>query len=106
MDWIPTQITFRWKKKLGGQRLKTYIICLKQAEMGGSTGFININKFVTLQTGDLIWWNNVDENGQILSDSLHCGRCPIIGEKWILTCWIRENKYIAVDRNNIYKKNN
>jgi hypothetical protein len=97
---------FQMEKKLGGQRLKTYIICLKQAEMGGSTGFININKFVTLQTGDLIWWNNVDENGQILSDSLHCGRCPIIGEKWILTCWIRENKYIAVDRNNIYKKNN
>lgn len=102
----PNSDYFRIEKKLGGQRLKTYIICLRQAEMGGSTGFININDFVLLKQGDCIWWNNVDENGQIFFDSLHCGRCPIIGEKWILTCWIRENKYIAVDRNNIYKKNN
>lgn len=102
----PSSDYFRIEKKLGGQRLKTYIICLKQAEMGGSTGFININDFVLLKHGDCIWWNNVDKNGQIFTDSLHCGRCPIIGEKWILTCWIRENKYIAVDRNNIYKKNN
>lgn len=96
---------FQFEKKLGGQRLKTYIICLKQAEMGGFTGFPKINKNELLRPGDCIWWDNVDKFGNIYEDSIHCGRCPIIGEKWILTCWIRENKYIAVNRNNIYKKN-
>lgn len=102
----PNSNYFQIEKKLGGQRLKTYIICLRQAEMGGYTGFININQNILLQPGQCIWWENVDKLGNVFEDSLHCGRCPIIGEKWILTCWIRENKYLAVDRNNIYKKIN
>lgn len=97
---------FQIEKKLGGQRLKTYIICLQKAEMGGYTGFINLDKNILLDNFDLIWWSNVDSDGNLFEDSLHCGRCPILGEKWILTCWIRENRYIALNRNNIYQKIN
>jgi len=92
-----------WKieSKLGGQRIKTYIICLQKAKMGGYTGFTKIDKNILLEQGQCIYWDNVDKSGQIFTESLHCGRCPIDGEKWILTCWIRENKYVAINRNNI-----
>lgn len=87
--------------KLGGQRLKTYIICLQKATLGGYTGFPKINQNILLERGQCISWDNVDNNGDILEDSMHCGRCPIEGEKWIITCWIRENKYVEINRNNI-----
>ena len=92
---------WRLESKLGGQRIKTYIICLQKAELGGYTGFPILNKNILLENGQCIFWTNVDNQRQVFKDSLHCGRCPIIGEKWILTCWIRENKYINVNRNNI-----
>jgi len=92
---------YRDELKLGGQRIKTYIICLQKAKLGGYTGFPKINQNVLLEKGQCILWNNVDSDGNILIDSLHCGRCPVDGEKWIITCWIRENKYVELNRNNI-----
>lgn len=92
---------YKTEMRLGGQRLKTYIICLQKADLGGYTGFPKIDKNVLLETGQCIYWDNVDSNKDILIDSLHCGRCPIEGEKWIITCWIRENKYVELNRNNI-----
>ena len=92
---------WRVESKLGGQRIKTYIICLQKAELGGYTGFPLLDKNILLENGQCIFWSNVNDDNDLLKDSLHCGRCPIIGEKWILTCWIRENKYVNVNRNNI-----
>jgi prolyl 4-hydroxylase len=83
---------------LGGQRLKTFIICLKSSVRGGETKFDRIDKSVKLQQGQCIWWENVNELGDIYYDSLHSGETPIEGDKWILTCWIRQRKYYPISR--------
>lgn len=98
-DAFPDDDEFFVESVLGGQRLQTFIICLQQCELGGETSFDNIQKSLTLEPGECIYWQNVDEEFKILKDSLHSGRPPIKGEKWILTCWIRQNKYYALDRN-------
>lgn len=89
---------FEIEELLGGQRLKTYIICLQASSSGGETKFDKLNKTIKLEKNQCIYWSNVDENGNIYPESLHSGIDPEEGEKWILTCWIREKKYFAIDR--------
>ena len=89
---------FEIEELLGGQRLKTYIICLQPSLSGGETKFDKLNKTIKLEKNQCIYWSNVDENGNIYPESLHSGIDPEDGEKWILTCWIREKKYFAIDR--------
>lgn len=89
---------FEIEDALGGQRLKTFIICLKSSQSGGETKFDKLNKSVKLSNGQCIWWNNVDEFGNVYTESLHSGETPIDGDKWILTCWIRERKYYPIGR--------
>ena len=89
---------FEIEELLGGQRLKTYIICLQPSLSGGETKFDKLNKTIKLEKNQCIYWSNVDENGNIYPESLHSGIDPEEGEKWILTCWIREKKYFAIDR--------
>ena len=90
---------FEIEELLGGQRLKTYIICLQPSLLGGETRFDKLNKTIKLEKNQCIYWSNVDENGNIYPESLHSGIDPEEGEKWILTCWIREKKYFPIDRN-------
>lgn len=90
---------FQIEELLGGQRLKTYIICLQPSLSGGETRFDKLNKTIKLEKNQCIYWPNVDENGNIYTESLHSGIFPEDGEKWILTVWIRENKYYPLDRN-------
>ena len=90
---------FEVEDLLGGQRLKTFIICLKSSKKGGETKFEKLDKEIKLENNQCIYWDNVDKNGNLYTQSLHSGLSPEIGEKWILTCWIREKKYYALDRN-------
>ena len=81
---------------IGGQRVWTFIVCLKEATSGGLTHFDNLNESVKLKAGECIFWKNIDENGEVFKESLHSGQSPDIGEKWILNCWIRERKHIPI----------
>jgi len=81
---------------IGGQRIWTFIVCLKEATSGGHTRFDNLNKDIKLKTGECIYWKNVDNNGRVFDESLHSGISPESGEKWILSCWIRESKHFAI----------
>lgn len=81
---------------IGGQRVWTFIVCLKEATIGGLTHFDNLNESVKLKKGECIFWKNIDENGEVFKESLHSGLSPEVGEKWILNCWIREKKHIPI----------
>lgn len=98
-DAFSKESEFYVESVLGGQRLKTFIICLRQCEVGGETSFDKSGISLRLNVGDCIYWNNVDSDLNIFDDSWHSGKPPLVGEKWILTVWIRENKYYPLDRN-------
>lgn len=90
---------FEVESVLGGQRFWTFIICLKQCKSGGETTFDKIGKSIRLKSGQCIYWKNVDDESNVIPESLHSGKPPKVGEKWILTCWVRQNKYYALNRN-------
>jgi prolyl 4-hydroxylase len=82
---------------LGGQRCQTFILCIQSADEGGETFFPELDKQIKLESGQCIHWKNIDENGMVFNESLHSGKTPVSGEKWILTCWIRENEYYPIN---------
>ncbi len=84
---------------LGGQRTWTFITCLKESDIGGETCFPKRNEILKLKAGQCLFWKNTDSDGNIFEDSLHSGKTPISGEKWIVTCWVREKKYYPLDHN-------
>lgn len=81
---------------VGGQRVWTFIVCLREADSGGYTHFDLLNESIKLKTGECIFWKNTNDNGEIYQESFHSGLPPERGEKWILSCWIRESKHVPV----------
>lgn len=79
------------------QRTHTFIIYLNTLyeKEGGSTNFVNYNKKIYPVKGNAICFNNIDSFGRLNLMSLHGGE-KIKGNKskFILSIWIRKNKYI------------
>lgn len=74
----------------GGQRIKTAICCLQQADEGGATLFPKCHLSINCPQGGLLVFNNLTQDGNVISDSYHAGEPVTAGRKWILTKWIRE----------------
>lgn len=77
----------------GGQRIATLIMYLNEVKSGGATIFPPLGLVVNPQRGNAIYFENTDEAGKILSNTLHGGTPVGAGEKWIATKWIREGVY-------------
>ena len=57
---------------------------------GGETRFPKLDVSVKGATGELVRFNNTDEDMQPLRASLHEGVPVESGEKWLLSKWVRE----------------
>jgi len=77
----------------GGQRKKTALIYLNENFKGGETDFPKLNTRVTPKTGKLVVWDNLDDQGNPLKDSLHAGLPVTEGTKYIVVIWIRERSF-------------
>ncbi len=78
--------------KYGGQRVVSVIIYLNQEFEGGETRFPMFNFNVVPKTGMIVIWNNMI-NGRVNSLMKHAGKPVKNGIKWIITTWVRENKF-------------
>ena len=90
-DWF-TRDTQEWDNfaKDDGQRTWTFMIYLNDVEEGGETEFTNLNIKLKPKMGMGVLWNNMDADGNELADTIHWGKPPIKGEKYIITKWFRE----------------
>lgn len=73
-----------------GQRIATFLIFLNEDFEGGVTEFPKIGLRHRGRTGDALFWANVDMAGNPDPLTLHAGRPPTSGEKWVFSQWIRE----------------
>jgi hypothetical protein len=73
-----------------GQRIATFLIYLNEDFLGGETEFPEAGIRYCGKTGDAIMFANVDLEGRPDPMTLHAGRPPTSGEKWILSQWIRD----------------
>jgi hypothetical protein len=73
-----------------GQRVLTVLVYLNDDYEGGETEFPNARFVHKPRRGDALIFANVDQGGAPDPNSLHAGRPPKRGEKWILSQWIRD----------------
>ena len=74
----------------GGQRTWTAMLYLNAPEEGGGTRFKAIGKTVQPETGKMLAWNNLEEDGRPNDSTIHQGMKVRRGTKYIITKWFRE----------------
>jgi prolyl 4-hydroxylase len=73
-----------------GQRMGTFLLFLNEDFEGGETEFPKAGISFRGRPGDALFFANVTRDGQPDPLTLHAGRAPTRGDKWILSQWIRE----------------
>ena len=68
----------------------TFLVFLNEDFEGGETEFPKAGIAFRGRTGDGLFFANVTRDGRPDPLTLHAGRPPTRGEKWILSQWIRE----------------
>jgi prolyl 4-hydroxylase len=79
----------------GGQRAQTVLIYLNDDYSGGSTSFPKLQLDIKGRRGDVLHYHNLRADGLGHRDSLHAGMPVAAGEKWLLSKWIRSERFPA-----------
>ncbi|MEZ5458163.1 MAG: 2OG-Fe(II) oxygenase [Steroidobacteraceae bacterium] len=91
VDYIDPDVpAFSGELASRGQRVMTALLYLASAEAGGRTDFPALGWSFAGQPGELLVFRNLDESGRPEPRSLHAGRAPEVGEKWVLSVWLRD----------------
>jgi TPR repeat protein len=78
-------------KDFSGQRVATFLLCLKAPDAGGETVYDHCGLSITYQTGMATLHFNVTSTGAPDARSLHHGRPVKLGQKWLMRTTLREN---------------
>lgn len=89
-DYIdPSNDSYR-EQLFAGQRIATFLIYLNGDFEGGETEFPAAGIRYRGDTGDAIFWANLDRQNRPDPLTIHAGLPPTSGEKWVLSQWIRD----------------
>lgn len=90
----PAVPAYQREIRQGGQRIATCLVYLNDDYEGGTTDFPRLHVSHKASRGDALLFRNVDHAGKPEPRSLHAGRPPIAGEKWVLSTFIRDRRRI------------
>jgi prolyl 4-hydroxylase len=76
----------------GGQRIATCLVYLNEGYAGGATEFPHLGLSCKGRRGGALLFRNTDDLGSPDPRSLHAGRTPRDGDKWVLSCFIRDRR--------------
>lgn len=93
----PEAPQFREEIRRRGQRDVTALVYLSSDFEGGETEFPKLGWRFSGRQGDAIVWRNVKDDGSPEALSLHAGRPPMAGTKWVLSKWIRSQPQDSCD---------
>ncbi|HYC47596.1 MAG TPA: 2OG-Fe(II) oxygenase [Burkholderiales bacterium] len=85
----PRLPTFADEMRSKGQRIRTCLVYLNDDFEGGATEFPKLGIAFRGSRGDALVFDNVGANGLGDLRTLHTGLAPTVGEKWLLSQWIR-----------------
>ncbi len=77
-----------------GQRVSTMVMYLNDVVDGGGTFFPEINLTVMPKKGSALYFEYCNELNQLDGKSLHAGTRVMQGEKWAMTKWMRQKKFV------------
>jgi prolyl 4-hydroxylase len=90
----PTKPGFDKYLAQGGQRVFSVILYLNDGFRAGETEFPVLRFLIPPTKGSALVLANMDLQTDVLDDStLHGGRAPVGGTKFIATKWIRQNAF-------------
>jgi prolyl 4-hydroxylase len=95
-DFVDPRVPqFQRELQLRGQRIATVLIYLNEEYTGGETDFPQLGWRYRGAQGDALAWRNVTAPGLPDMRTLHAGRPPASGEKWLLSKWIRDRRQLG-----------
>lgn len=86
----PAEPGFTAELATRGQRVATVLVALYGDYSGGETAFPQLDLAWRGRTGEGLWFGNLDAAGAPDRRTLHEGRPPSAGRKWLLSQWIRD----------------
>jgi prolyl 4-hydroxylase len=91
----PTNAANRESIARSGQRVSTLVTYLNDVQDGGQTVFPQLGLAVSPIRGNACYFEYTDENGRVDTRSLHASATVTRGEKWVMTKWMRERRFVA-----------
>lgn len=77
----------------GGQRVATLIVYLNTVEQSGETIFPKLNLKVKAVQGQGLYFAYTNSKGENDRQTFHGGQPVPVGEKWIMTKWMRQHAF-------------
>jgi prolyl 4-hydroxylase len=77
-----------------GQRISTLLVYLADVEEGGETVFPRAGWSIQPRAGNAIYFESCNRGGQVDPQSLHAGQPVVRGEKWVVTKWMRQRRFV------------
>jgi prolyl 4-hydroxylase len=78
-----------------GQRISTLVVYLNDVKQGGETVFPEAGVSVCPRRGQAIYFEYCNSANQLDPLSVHSGAPVLEGEKWAVTKWMRQRRFIA-----------
>jgi prolyl 4-hydroxylase len=90
----PTNAANQASLARSGQRTGTLLAYLTDVESGGETVFPRAGWSVQPRRGNAVYFESCNSRGQLDPLSLHAGRPVERGEKWVVTKWMRQRRFV------------
>jgi len=91
----PTNDANRASIARSGQRVSTLIAYLNDVEAGGETTFLKLGLSVVPRRGNAVYFEYCNSQSQVDHSSLHAGNPVLSGEKWVVTKWMRQRRFVS-----------
>ena len=78
-----------------GQRVSTLVTYLNDVPAGGQTVFPTLGAAVSPLRGNAVYFEYCDDSGRVDPRSLHASDAVTQGEKWVVTKWMRQRRFVA-----------
>jgi prolyl 4-hydroxylase len=78
-----------------GQRVSTLVTYLNDVPAGGQTIFPALGWAVSPLRGNAVYFEYADDRGAVDARSLHASAPVTQGEKWVVTKWMRQRRFVS-----------
>ncbi|MDB5985458.1 MAG: Procollagen-proline dioxygenase [Nevskia sp.] len=90
----PTNAANRESIARSGQRVSTLVTYLNDVRDGGQTVFPTLGWAVSPLRGNAVYFEYCDDAGRVDPRSLHAGAPVTQDEKWVVTKWMRQRRFV------------
>ncbi|MGZ3238070.1 MAG: 2OG-Fe(II) oxygenase, partial [Burkholderiaceae bacterium] len=92
---VPSNTANRESLARSGQRISSLVIYLNDVAGGGETVFPEAGLSVSPKKGNAVYFEYTNSLHQVDHKSLHAGAAVSAGEKWAVTKWMRERRFVS-----------